>query len=158
MLSVIWAALCRRFPPRHLVVRIVPWFPSPASRYFPLSTCQPLAALGILSVPATPLPASSYASTHAPPYKQVLIGLDADAGSLTCCGGCYLARAVRGMSVTWHGQRCREQLTEQVSRFSGVLASLSVLLSLIVTLTSHLDGEEGGMGSGARRCSLNGIT
>jgi hypothetical protein len=62
------------------------------------------------------------------------------------------------MSVTWHGQRCREELTEQVSRFSGVLAFLSVFLSLIVTLTSHLDGEEGGMGSGARRCSLNGIT
>jgi hypothetical protein len=74
-----------------------------------------------------------------------------DVGSLTCRGGwgdiSDVARA-----------EASGELTEHVSRFSGILASLSILLSLINTLTSCFDGEEGGMGSGARRCSLNGIT
>jgi hypothetical protein len=52
-----------------------------------------------------------------------------------------------GASVTWHARGVRWVLTRWVSCRAGLPVPPSRLLSLIDTLTSCLDGEEGvGMG------------
>jgi hypothetical protein len=48
-----------------------------------------------------------------------------------------------GVLVTWHRWGCWCMLTWWISTSAGLLVPLLALLSLLSTLTSHLDGEEG---------------
>ena len=80
---------------------------------------------------------SSASSNLNPPYKQLLVGLRAGAGSMFHAGG------GRRVSVMWHREGGLLVLTCQVSPSVGLLVPLHDLLSLTETLTSCLDREEG---------------
>ena len=67
---------------------------------------------------------------------------------------------MEGLAVTWRAYGGCWVLTGRVSPFWGLPASLCVLLARVNSLTSRLNGEEGGLGGRARamrvfRCFLS---